>query len=70
MTLDQVNALKNPLTEYETVSFYTSYVAEFGKEYQTVNEFQYRMELFHKTEEFIRSHNAKQETMSFYLGHN
>ena len=49
----------NPDTPYETVTFYTSYIAEFGKDYQTIEEFRHRMAMFAKTSEFIRRHNAR-----------
>ena len=41
-----VVANPNPHDAYENISFYASYIAEFGKEYRTTEEFRYRMDLF------------------------
>ena len=42
-------ASPNPHDFYEDSAFYTSYIAEFGKHYKTIDEFRVRMELFSKT---------------------
>ncbi len=59
---------------YEERTFFLSYVAQFDKQYLTVAEFRMRLELFIKTQETIRDHNARIATTidsdSFVLGNN
>ena len=47
---------------------YMQYVAEYGKSYETIDEFYSRMSLFMKTDSLINEHNANEN--SFKLGHN
>lgn len=50
--------------------YYAGYIAMYSKNYQTIDEFHYRMGLFDRTSELIRNHNTKGASHSFYLGHN
>lgn len=60
----------NPHDYNETKFFFASYVATFNKEYQSVDEFLSRMNLFWETGEQIRRHNSSHAPTTFVLGHN
>ena len=62
-------ASPRPHDAYETSNFYVSYVATFNKQYDSIHEFRYRMNLFAQTQELIRHHNIKKD-ISFILGNN
>ena len=61
-TMAAVNALNQ--IEFE----YMNYIAKFNKITNDVKEFDYRLENFKKTDEFIKEHNAS--GANYTAGHN
>ena len=60
-------AVASAFESEETLKF-TNWMANFGKEYGSAQEFEYRMEQWLRREEAIVKHNAGEH--SFTMGHN
>ena len=54
---------------FETNVNFNNFISTFNKQYPSLAEFQKRMDLYKKTDEFISAHNS-QPDVSFTLGHN
>jgi C1A family cysteine protease len=61
-------ALAGAASAFQVQQAFVGYIAEFGKHYETVEEFNHRLEQFSRNHVHVLEHNAKES--NFMLGHN